>query len=59
MGFLTKYNIDGPDVLKIIMAKIHSFSKQYFSLYKNKVLQLMSAGDSLERFGERDLVFIK
>ena len=31
--------------------KIHSFLKVFFD-YENKVLQLMSAGASLERFGE-------
>ena len=29
--------------------------KQCFSLYENKVLQLMSVGASLEWFGERNL----
>ena len=32
--------------------KIHSFLKQRCSLYENKVLQLMSAWLSLERFRE-------
>ena len=31
----------------------------FFSFYENKVLQLMSAGASLERFGKRYFVFIK
>ena len=35
------------------------FWNSVFSLYENKVFQLMSAGASLERFGERHLVFIK
>jgi hypothetical protein len=34
--------------------KIHSF-QQRFSFYENKVLQLMSAGANLERFGEKTL----
>ena len=29
-----------------------------FSVYENKVLQLMSGGASLEKFGEKGLVFI-
>ena len=39
--------------------KIHSFLNQCFSLYEHKVLQLLSAGASLKRFGENYLVFIK
>ena len=39
--------------------KIQSFLKSVFLVYENKVLQLISGGDSLERFGEKDLVFIK
>ena len=35
--------------------KINSFLKQCFSFYENKVLQLMSAWASLERFGEKTL----
>ena len=35
------------------------FWNSVFSLYENKVLQLMSAGASWESFGERYLVFIK
>jgi hypothetical protein len=31
----------------------------FFSFDENKVHQLMSTGASLERFGERDLVFMK
>ena len=31
----------------------------FFSVYENKVLQLMTAGASLERYGDMDLVFIK
>jgi hypothetical protein len=42
----------------LIFTKIHSFFRG-FSVYENKVLQLMSAGARLERFGEKDLVFIK
>ena len=42
-----------------IDTEIHSFLKQCFSVYENKVLQLMSAGARLEKFGEKDLVFIK
>ena len=34
------------------------FETVFFSLYENKVLQLMFAGASLERFGEKDIVFI-
>ena len=29
-----------------------------FSVYENKVLQLMSGGASLEKFGEKGLVFM-
>ena len=36
-----------------------SLCQSVFSVYENKVLQLMSAGASLERFGEKDLVFLK
>ena len=43
----------------IYCTKIHSFLKQCFSVYENKVLLLMSVGARLERFGEKDLVFIK
>ena len=43
------------DFLCSISSKIHSFLKQWFSFYENKVLQLMSDGASLERFGERTL----
>ena len=32
---------------------------QCFAVYENKVLQLMLCGASLERFDEKDLVFIK
>ena len=39
----------------VCFAKIHSFLKQCFSFYENKVLLLMSTGDSLERFGGRTL----
>ena len=35
------------------------FETVFFSLYENKVLQLMSAVASLERFGVRYLAFIK
>ena len=45
-------------VTKIVLKYIH-FWNSVFSFNENKVLQLMSAGASLERFGERDLVFIK
>ena len=41
-----------------VLKSIH-FWNSVFSLYENKVLQLMPAGASLERFGEKDLVFIK
>jgi hypothetical protein len=34
-------------------SKVHSFLKQCFSFYENKVFQLMQAGASLERFGEK------
>ena len=40
------------------LKSIH-FWNSVFSVYENKVLQLMSAGARLERFGEKDLVFIK
>ena len=40
---------------RIKIGKIHSFMKQCFPFYENKVLQLMSAGASLEEFGERTL----
>ena len=39
--------------------KIHSFLKVFFSVYENKVLQMMLGGASLERFGEKDIVFIR
>jgi hypothetical protein len=35
------------------------FETVSFSFHENKVLQLMPAGASLERFGEKTLVFIK
>ena len=41
-----------------VLKSIHPL-KQCFPFYENKVLQLMSAGASLEKFGEKDLVFIK
>ena len=44
---------------KPLFNKMHSFFKQCFSFYEKKVFQLMSDGAILERFGERDLVFIK
>ena len=40
------------------VTKTHSFCRTVFSLYENKVLQLMSAGAILDRFGEKDLLFI-
>ena len=47
-------------ILKHLIWKFTSiyFWNSVFSLYENKVLQMMSAGASLERFGERYLVFI-
>ena len=39
--------------------QIHLFLRQYFSFYENKVLQLMSAGVSLEKVWWKDLAFIK
>ena len=38
--------------------KIHSFLKQCFSFYENKVLQLMSVGASLERLCESTMLTI-
>ena len=36
-----------------VFTKIHSFLKQFFLInHENKLLQLMSVGASLERFGE-------
>jgi hypothetical protein len=40
----------------LFLKSIH-FSNSVFSVDENKVLQLMSVGASLERFGEQDLVF--
>ena len=42
---------------KDILAYTH-FWNSVFPVYENKVLQLMPAGASLERFGDKDLVFI-
>ena len=43
-----------------VIFKIHSFLKQcFFSVYENKVLQLMPTGASWESFGEKNIVFIK
>ena len=53
VGHETMYSSSGN---KPLFTKIHSFLKQDFSFYEKKV---MSDGASLERFGERDLVFIK
>ena len=39
--------------------KTRCLRNSVFSLYENKVLQLIASGASLERFGEKDLVFIK
>ena len=41
------------------MSKSIHFWTSVFWLYENKVLQLMSAGASLKRFGEKYLVFKK
>ena len=49
---------DKSDIGNLMLKSIHPL-KQCFSFYENKVLQLMSAGASLERFGDKDLVFIK
>ena len=45
------------NILSII--KFIHVLKQCFSLYENEFLQLMSAGASLEKYGEKALVFIK
>ena len=42
----------------ILQLKSIHFVKQCFSLYKNKVLPLMSAGANWEIFGEKVLVFV-
>ena len=39
----------------MLFTKIHSFLKQCSSFHEKKVLQLMSAGASLERLGEKTL----
>ena len=44
--------------MKTILKSLH-FVKQCFSLYENKVLQLMPAGASLERFGKKGPCFLK
>ena len=36
--------------------KIHSILIVFFPVYENKVLQLMSGGASLEKFGEKGLL---
>jgi hypothetical protein len=63
-----KYSCNGIPYKNFFFAKILSlffrFTKtrclrnSVFSLYENKVLQLIASGASLERFGEKDLVFI-
>ena len=44
-----------PNEEGVSSAKIYSFLKQWFSFYENKILQLMSAWTSLERFGGKTL----
>ena len=44
-----------PNFLQKFLKFIHFWNR----VYENMVLQLMSGGASLERFGEKDIVFIK
>ena len=48
-----------PTGITFMFLKSIHFCNSVFSVYENKVLQWMPAGASLERFGEKDLVFIK
>jgi hypothetical protein len=45
-------------ILFQLFTKIYSFLKPCYSFYENNVCQLMSAGASLERLGER-ILFLK
>ena len=47
--------LNSSQIVEEVSNKINSFLKQCFSFYENKVLQLMSAEASLERFGEKTL----
>ena len=56
--FAAKKYLSMEIVWKVILKSIH-FRNSVFSLCENKVLQVMPAGTSFERFGQKDFVFIK
>ena len=56
---VTTKHVHFTHMARMLLLKSIHFWNNAFSLYENKVLQLMPAGASKERFGEKDPVFIK